>query len=107
MVDEASMVDLSMMASLISALPATARVIFLGDRDQLASVEAGAVLGDICRCAEYGYSPQRARELAQLTGRSSPGRRYRMRHGSVIVCVCYNRATGLLPDQGLGNWLQR
>ncbi len=72
-VDEASMVDLSMMASLISALPPGARVIFLGDRDQLASVEAGAVLGDICRCAEYGYSPQRARELEQLTGASIQG----------------------------------
>ncbi len=44
-VDEASMVDLTMMAKLISALPPHARVVFLGDRDQLASVEAGAVLG--------------------------------------------------------------
>lgn len=44
-VDEASMVDLPMMARLIAALPDRARVIFLGDRDQLASVEAGAVLG--------------------------------------------------------------
>ncbi|SFN09388.1 DNA helicase/exodeoxyribonuclease V, alpha subunit [Izhakiella capsodis] len=67
-VDEASMVDLSMMAELIAALPAWARVIFLGDRDQLASVEAGAVLGDICSCAAQGYSPQRAQELQQLTG---------------------------------------
>jgi ATP-dependent exoDNAse (exonuclease V) alpha subunit len=47
-VDEASMIDLPMMARLISALPLHARVIFLGDRDQLASVEAGALLGDIC-----------------------------------------------------------
>lgn len=67
-VDEASMVDLSMMANLIAALPAHARVIFLGDRDQLASVEAGAVLGDICRTAEYGYSRQRAEHLTRLTG---------------------------------------
>ncbi len=43
-----------MMARLIDALPAHARVIFLGDRDQLASVEAGAVLGDICRYAQPG-----------------------------------------------------
>ncbi|OON39580.1 exodeoxyribonuclease V subunit alpha [Izhakiella australiensis] len=67
-VDEASMVDLPMMANLIAALPERARVIFLGDRDQLASVEAGAVLGDICSCAGQGYSPQRAQELHQLTG---------------------------------------
>ncbi len=67
-VDEASMVDLPMMSNLIAALPPHARVIFLGDRDQLASVEAGAVLGDICRCAETGYSVARAMQLRQLTG---------------------------------------
>lgn len=72
-VDEASMVDLSMMASLISALPPEARVIFLGDRDQLASVEAGAVLGDLCRSAEFGYSPARAAELGALTGADIAG----------------------------------
>lgn len=67
-IDEASMVDLSMMAHLISALPELVRVILLGDRDQLASVEAGAVLGDICYFAEAGYSVARAIELSRLTG---------------------------------------
>ncbi|MBJ7221929.1 MULTISPECIES: exodeoxyribonuclease V subunit alpha [unclassified Brenneria] len=67
-VDEASMVDLPMMANLIAALPGQARVILLGDRDQLASVEAGAVLGDICRFAEAGYSSARAQQLQRLTG---------------------------------------
>jgi exodeoxyribonuclease V alpha subunit len=36
-------------------------VIFLGDRDQLASVEAGAVLGDICAWVNAGYTAARAR----------------------------------------------
>ncbi|ACX89126.1 exodeoxyribonuclease V subunit alpha [Pectobacterium parmentieri] len=67
-VDEASMVDLPMMANVIAALPAQARIIFLGDRDQLASVEAGAVLGDICRFAEAGYSRGRTQQLQRLTG---------------------------------------
>ncbi|KML69169.1 exodeoxyribonuclease V subunit alpha [Pectobacterium peruviense] len=67
-VDEASMVDLPMMANVIAALPVQARIIFLGDRDQLASVEAGAVLGDICRFAEAGYSRARAQQLQRLTG---------------------------------------
>ncbi|WP_208615264.1 exodeoxyribonuclease V subunit alpha [Xenorhabdus kozodoii] len=67
-IDEASMVDLPMMAHLIDALPARAKVIFLGDKDQLASVEAGAVLGDICRFAEQGYSAKRAEQLGRLTG---------------------------------------
>jgi exodeoxyribonuclease V alpha subunit len=47
-VDEASMIDLSLMAKLVSALAPQARLILSGDKDQLASVEAGAVLGDIC-----------------------------------------------------------
>ena len=53
-VDEASMVDLALMAKLFRAIPASARVILLGDKDQLASVEAGAVLGDICAAAGAG-----------------------------------------------------
>lgn len=67
-VDEASMVDLPMMGKLIEALPDSAKLIFLGDKDQLASVEAGAVLGDICRFANKGYSPERAAQLERLAG---------------------------------------
>jgi exodeoxyribonuclease V alpha subunit len=48
LVDEASMVDLELMTELLCALSESTRVILLGDRDQLASVEAGAVLGDMC-----------------------------------------------------------
>ena len=47
-VDEASMVDLPLMSRLLEALHMDTRVILLGDRDQLASVEAGAVFADIC-----------------------------------------------------------
>lgn len=67
-IDEASMIDLPMMARLIAALPAHARFIMLGDREQLASVEAGAVLGDICRFAERGYSEPKLVQLNELTG---------------------------------------
>jgi exodeoxyribonuclease V alpha subunit len=65
-VDEVSMVDVPTMARLLDALPATARLILLGDPDQLASVEAGSVLGDICnQGASAGYSaPFRAAALA-------------------------------------------
>ncbi|MBN3002593.1 exodeoxyribonuclease V subunit alpha [Chromobacterium alkanivorans] len=54
-VDEASMIDLSLMARMVEALPSQARLILLGDRDQLASVDAGAVLGDLC--ADIHYRP--------------------------------------------------
>jgi exodeoxyribonuclease V alpha subunit len=46
-VDEASMIDLEMMARLLQAVPPTARLILLGDKDQLASVEAGAVMSQL------------------------------------------------------------
>ncbi len=47
-VDECSMVDLPLMARVLAALPEPARLILLGDKDQLASVEAGSVFADIC-----------------------------------------------------------
>jgi exodeoxyribonuclease V alpha subunit len=46
-VDEASMVDLALMSKLVDALKPSARLILLGDKDQLASVESGAVLADM------------------------------------------------------------
>lgn len=74
-VDEASMVDLPMMYKLLNALPSHARLILLGDQDQLASVEAGAVLADICaglkeRNGQWSmrYSQDKAALLSQLTG---------------------------------------
>jgi len=66
-VDEASMVDLAMMAKLVRALPPAARLILLGDRDQLASVEAGAVLGDLC-ARPAGFSPEFVAQLERSTG---------------------------------------
>jgi len=47
-VDEASMIDLALMSKLLAALAPDARLILLGDQDQLASVESGAVLSDLC-----------------------------------------------------------
>ncbi len=64
-IDEASMVDLEMMAAVLAALPESARLILLGDKDQLSSVEAGAVLGQLCSRAEAAhYTPATATWLA-------------------------------------------
>jgi exodeoxyribonuclease V alpha subunit len=54
-VDEASMVDVLMMDALFSAVKADARVIVLGDPDQLASVDTGFVLGDVARAAQPAH----------------------------------------------------
>lgn len=81
-VDEASMIHLEMMAALLDALPPKARVVLLGDQDQLASVEAGAVMADLCQPVggndgdgdvnrsdvEYGYTADTVQWIADLTG---------------------------------------
>ena len=72
-VDEASMVDIEMMAALLEALPPNARLVLLGDKDQLASVEAGAVLGRLCAEAEQAhYQPDVAAWLEAATGEPIP-----------------------------------
>ncbi|MGV2931992.1 exodeoxyribonuclease V subunit alpha [Vreelandella venusta] len=72
-IDEASMVDIEMMAAVLSALPANAQCVLLGDKDQLASVEAGSVLGDLCRRAEAAhYTPATAQWLEHATGQPLP-----------------------------------
>lgn len=69
LVDEASMVDLPLMTRLLDALPRQARLILLGDRNQLASVETGAVLGDLCgRAIEPSFSAAFADRIEALTG---------------------------------------
>ncbi len=73
-VDEASMVDLPLMAKLVEAVGRDARLILLGDRDQLASVEAGAVLGDICgRSQLHGFSGAFCDLFEAISGQRIPG----------------------------------
>ncbi|HEX5123783.1 MAG TPA: exodeoxyribonuclease V subunit alpha [Rhodanobacteraceae bacterium] len=69
-VDEASMVDLPLMCKLAGALKPSARLILLGDRDQLPSVETGDVLAALCDAAGDGKAwPERiARPLAFALG---------------------------------------
>ncbi|GAB3626050.1 RecBCD enzyme subunit RecD [Pandoraea terrae] len=62
-VDEASMIDLSLATQLIEAVPAQARLVMLGDKDQLAAVEAGAVFGELS--AVRAFSPSMRVKLAQ------------------------------------------
>ncbi len=71
-VDEVSMVDLPLMSRLVEALPDSARLILVGDKDQLSSVEAGSVMGDICGKSANTYSKHLCHTLKQVTGYSPP-----------------------------------
>jgi len=65
-VDEASMLDLALAVHLVEAMPDPARLILLGDKDQLAAVEAGAVFAELS--ADPTLSPRCVARLAQATG---------------------------------------
>lgn len=67
-VDEASMIDQTMLSFLIDALPESGRVIFLGDKDQLASVEAGSIMHELC--FKENYSSNHLAKLERLSGES-------------------------------------
>ena len=67
-VDEASMIDLTLMEKLMNALKPQARLILLGDKDQLASVEAGAIMGELGDFITQGYSQAHCDYLNAVTG---------------------------------------
>ncbi|URJ26710.1 exodeoxyribonuclease V subunit alpha [Candidatus Blochmanniella camponoti] len=67
-IDEASMVSLSMLAQLILTLSPQTKVIFFGDQYQLCSVEPGSVFKDVCQFSNFYYSHKRYQELIDLTG---------------------------------------
>ena len=100
-VDEASMIDLALMAKLLDALAPHARLIVLGDKDQLASVEAGAIMHSICAGPDR-YSRAMADRLRKFTGYALPTgdvpspladavvqlrKRYRFEAGSAIAAL--------------------
>jgi exodeoxyribonuclease V alpha subunit len=92
-VDEASMIDLLVMDALLDAVPPHARVVLVGDKDQLASVEAGFVFGDVCEAANSAsYSDAFARDFAALSGRRADFRDVRGR--TVTAAATGTRTVG-------------
>ena len=67
-VDEASMIDLALMTKLFEAIPPHAKVILLGDKDQLSSVETGSVFTDLCALADNQYRAERVDYLQEVIG---------------------------------------
>jgi len=103
-VDEASMIDLEMMARLLAAVPLTASLILLGDKDQLASVEAGAVMGQLCAGADRGrYTADTLAWIAQTTGENLGAW---AGDGSALAqqTVMLRFSRRFADDSGIGQW---
>jgi exodeoxyribonuclease V alpha subunit len=103
-VDEASMVDVALMSRLLQAVPPQARVILLGDRDQLASVEAGAVLGDVCNTLRpHSHSHALAEWLQHVAGERIPLGPGAPAATGIWDCLVYlTRSYRYRADSGIG-----
>ncbi len=109
LVDEASMVDLALMAKLTQAIPESARLILLGDKDQLASVEAGAILGDICNTTQAHVYSQGFRTLLEQVLPGSvpdppPGRVSPQDPGPWDCVVELTHSFRFRADEGIGRF---
>jgi exodeoxyribonuclease V alpha subunit len=102
-VDEASMVDLALMAKLVDALPPGARLILLGDKDQLAAVEAGAVFAELCE--GRGFDAQAAAELERITGQQVAVEQPTSALGDAVVLLTHSHR--FAGDSGIGELARR
>lgn len=99
-VDETSMIDLPMMAKLINALKPETRLILLGDQAQLASVEAGAVLGELAQFVNQPYSHEQATYLQVTTGYKVEGSDC---SNPIRDCLCHlTESRRFDKDSGIG-----
>ena len=105
-VDEASMVDPVLLAVLCTALLPQARLLLVGDRDQLAAVAAGQVLGELCRAAqpERGVGQQLAAFVQAATGMSLPSPATASPLSDHVVALRTNHRFGQQP--GIGAFAQ-
>jgi exodeoxyribonuclease V alpha subunit len=102
-VDEASMVDLALMAKLVDALPPSARLILLGDKDQLCAVEAGAVFAELCE--GRGFAAQAAADLQRITGQQVAVVQPTSRLGDAVVLLTHSHR--FAGDSGIGELARR
>ena len=101
-IDEASMIDLPLMAKLATSLKENCRLILLGDKDQLASVEPGAVFGDICDTGSVNtFSTGFASAVGQLIPSGLPHQEVQ---GSVLAdsIVVFQKSYRFGPESGIG-----
>ncbi len=99
-VDEASMVDVPMMAGLLEALPDQARLILLGDRDQLTSVEAGSLFGDLCGDLDREWSAPFCDRLGLVSGMPLAPKKEKRWFGDSVVLL--QKSYRFSPGSGIG-----
>ncbi len=102
-VDEVSMVDLTMMRRLLEAVHPDARLVLLGDRDQLASVEAGCVLADLVPPAgrDASGSTTASASSAPLAGNTQTftrSRRFESAPDIALIAACLQSYATQHPD---------
>jgi exodeoxyribonuclease V alpha subunit len=95
-VDEASMVDITLMEQLVDALPDACRLILLGDKDQLPSIEAGNVLADLCDQASNSYSHDYCKVLTALGNHGLQSSK--RAHSLLMDCTCNLKVSHRFPD---------
>jgi len=104
-VDESSMADLALMSKLFQAVPLSSQIILLGDRDQLASVESGAVLGDIC---DTGNKHVHSEGFAAIV-KSSADEKIESSNREPLIAdslVMFNKSYRFESDSGIGAFSQ-
>jgi len=101
LIDEVSMVDLGLLYHVVRAIRPDARLILQGDKDQLASVEAGAILGDIYNpVAAARWSSSFAEQVSAITGGALSGTPGAPPLGDCLVHL--SRSFRYDPESGIG-----
>lgn len=105
-VDEVSMAEPALLAKLCAALPSGARLILVGDRDQLDAVGAGQVLGDLCLAAapHLGVGPRLAALVRQAADLEIPARPDAPPIADAVVALVKNRR--FATQKGIGTFAQ-
>jgi len=100
LVDEASMIDIAMMSKLIEAVPSHAKLILIGDKDQLSSVETGSVFSDMCEGLTKEILTEKTSPLSPAGGGLGRGEKGQNKSPSHIVTLQKNWR--FAKDSGIG-----
>ena len=113
-VDEASMIDFALMTKLLEAVPENCRVVFLGDANQLASVEAGSLFGDLCKCLDQAttiseplwtwYQAQLADTFGTLPNNILPQKSHLL-NGHIVQLIKSHRFKSDSGIAQMANWV--